>query len=145
MSKFARKSPAKPQSVKPTYYAVLGLQPGCTDADVHRAFRVLAVNVHPDSLLQLAKNRKIHLQCAFEGARPDVCPVCKAAQKLREYTEAFAVLKTAKMRKLYDAQQRAVNGPCERCGGSGRLTVGFSKTKNCGECNGSGQKTKAKD
>ena len=62
------------------YYAVLGVSPNASDADIKKAYRKLAQKHHPDS------------------NRDDP----KAEEKFKEISQAYDVLKDPKKRKQYD-------------------------------------------
>ena len=61
------------------YYEVLGVERGATDADIKRAFRALARELHPDV-----------------SAAPD------AEHRFREVAEAYEVLSDREQREIYD-------------------------------------------
>ena len=67
-------------SGKRDYYEILGVDRGAEKSDIKRAYRKLAIKHHPD------KN-------------PDDAT---AAEKFREATEAYEVLKDAQKRAQYD-------------------------------------------
>src|ERR687895_2660459 len=62
------------------YYAVLGVSPNASDADIKKAYRKLAQKHHPDS------------------NRDDP----KADEKFKEISQAYDVLKDSKKRQQYD-------------------------------------------
>lgn len=71
------------------YYQLLEVEPGATAVDVRTAYHALARRFHPDRLRQ-------------EG--PDA--VCEAERVAKRVSEAYAVLRDPRRRKVYD-QQRA--------------------------------------
>ena len=67
-----------------SYYEILGVERGATDADIKRAFRRLAQQYHPD-----------------------VSSEESAAEKFKEINEAYQVLSDPKRRQIYDVVGRA--------------------------------------
>jgi curved DNA-binding protein CbpA len=70
------------------YYAILGLTPAATLADIKRAYRRLARQHHPDT-----------------NTSPD------AARRFRQITEAYEVLSDPARRKAYDQTRLPAPGP----------------------------------
>jgi curved DNA-binding protein CbpA len=70
------------------YYAILGLTPSATLAEIKRAYRRLARQHHPDT-----------------NANPDV------AKRFRQITEAYEVLSDPARRKAYDQTRPPAPGP----------------------------------
>jgi hypothetical protein len=70
------------------YYAILGLTPAATLADIKRAYRRLARQHHPDT-----------------NKNPD------AARRFRQITEAYEVLSDPARRKAYDQTRPLAPGP----------------------------------
>jgi hypothetical protein len=67
------------------YYAVLGVEPGASDAEIERAFRSRVIAIHPDR---------------FVG---DPHAQERAAANLRQLNQAIAVLRDPLARARYDA------------------------------------------
>lgn len=67
------------ESKKKDYYGILGIAKGCSDADLKKAYRALAMKYHPD------KNRN-----KSEAEQAD------AEKKFKEITEAYGVLSDPK-------------------------------------------------
>lgn len=80
-------------SKKKDYYGALGIQKGCSDADLKKAYRTLAMKYHPD------KNRN-----KSEAEQTD------AEKKFKEITEAYGVLSDPKKKELYDSGQMEYDG-----------------------------------
>ncbi|HPF69671.1 MAG TPA: molecular chaperone DnaJ [Candidatus Krumholzibacteria bacterium] len=93
-------------AAKRDYYEVLGIAKGADDGEIKRAYRKLAIQYHPD------KN-------------PDDP---SAAEKFREATEAYEVLKDAQKRAQYDRFGHA--GPESAFGGGGFGGGGFNVDLN---------------
>lgn len=75
----------------PSYYELLDVAPGASDADVKRAYRRLALEHHPDRTLSHISDRRI------------------AELRFRLINEAYAHLKTKERRDLYDHTLRGRN------------------------------------
>jgi molecular chaperone DnaJ len=82
-----------------SYYEILGVERGATDADIKRAFRRLAQQYHPD-----------------------VSSEESAAEKFKEINEAYQVLSDPKRRQIYDMVGRAGLGDL---GGGSPFAEGF--------------------
>ena len=67
------------------YYLILGLSPNCTDTEIRKQYRKLAMKYHPD--------RNINNRAAEE--------------KFKEIAEAYAILIDSKKRQKLDILQRA--------------------------------------
>jgi len=78
-----------------TYYEILGIERGATDADIKRAFRKLAQQWHPDV-----------------SADPD------AHDKFKEINEAYQVLSDPQRRQIYDVVGKSGLGADFGAGGS---------------------------
>lgn len=93
------------------YYAILQLPKGCTDAEIKKAYRKLAMKWHPD------KN-------------PDKAE--EAANKFQEIGEAFDVLSDPQKRAIYEqyGYDGLVNGIPEPAGGS---SAGYQYGGNAAE------------
>src|SRR5258708_12458072 len=85
-------------STKRDYYEVLSVSRGCSDDDIKKAYRRLAMQFHPD-----------------RNNAPE------ATERFKEATEAYQVLSDAEKRSAYDRYGHAA---FERSGGAG--TVDFS-------------------
>ena len=70
------------------YYKILGLEQGCSDDDIRKNYRKLAMQYHPDR-------------------NPDDL---EAEEKFKEIAEAYGVLTDPKKRKQYDAYHRMGGG-----------------------------------
>src|SRR5947199_260502 len=68
-----------PRTTKRDYYEVLGVARGCSDDDVKKAYRRLALQFHPD-----------------RNKAPE------ATERFKEATEAYQVLSDAEKRSMYD-------------------------------------------
>ena len=91
------------ESKKKDYYGALGLVKGCSDADLKKAYRTLAMKYHPD------KNRN-----KSEAEQTD------AEKKFKEITEAYGVLSDPKKKEMYDSGQMEYDGdPGAGMGGMG--------------------------
>ncbi|HPD71097.1 MAG TPA: molecular chaperone DnaJ [Candidatus Krumholzibacteria bacterium] len=75
-------------AIKRDYYEILGIEKDAAEAEIKKAYRKLAVKYHPD------RNKE----------DPD------AAEKFREATEAYEVLKDAEKRAQYDRFGHAAEG-----------------------------------
>lgn len=94
------------ESKKKDYYGCLGLAKGCSDADLKKAYRQLAMKYHPD------KNRS-----KSEAEQAD------AEKKFKEITEAYGVLSDPKKKEMYDSGQMEYDGdPGSGFGGMGGFT-----------------------
>src|SRR5918997_1216017 len=91
-------------------YEVLGVERGASDADIKKAFRRLARELHPD-----------------------VSQATDAQERFREVATAYEVLSNAETRRL-DIE---VAAPCERCGGNGAEPG--TGTVACPTCGGHGR------
>src|SRR3954454_22607772 len=87
-----------PRTTKRDYYEVLGVARACTDDDIKKAYRRLALQYHPD-----------------RNSAPE------ATERFKEATEAYQVLSDTEKRGMYD---RYGHSAFERNGGAG--TVDFS-------------------
>src|SRR5437868_14382014 len=85
-------------TTKRDYYEVLGLARTCSDDDIKKAYRRLALQFHPD-----------------RNQAPE------ATERFKEATEAYQVLSDAEKRGMYDRYGHAA---FERGGGAG--SVDFS-------------------
>jgi molecular chaperone DnaJ len=83
-----------------SYYEILGIERGATEADIKRAFRRLAQQFHPD-----------------------VSSDESASEKFKEINEAYQVLSDPKRRQVYDVVGRAGLG--DLGGASSPFTEGF--------------------
>src|SRR5687768_1188491 len=79
------------------YYAVLGVAKGATQAEISKAYRKLARDLHPD-------------------ARPNDA---EGESRFKEVSEAYSVLNNAEKRKEYDQVRDMVGAGAFRGGGSG--------------------------
>ena len=96
------------ESKKKDYYGALGIAKGCSDADLKKAYRTLAMKYHPD------KNRN-----KSEAEQAD------AEKKFKEITEAYGVLSDPKKKELYDSGQMEYDGdPGAGMGGMGGFSSG---------------------
>lgn len=97
-------------------YAVLGVSPGATDEEIHRAYRALALKYHPD------KN----------ADSTDFCRI----------TEAHGKIKHEQGRADYDRMLHLTLDACPACDGSGLAWINTSFTtrifKECDSCDGKG-------
>lgn len=89
-------------------YQILGVRPGATLSQVHRAYKRLVLRHHPDRTA---------------GDPESLTVFCEA-------TEAYATLKRAFA--LREAQRNL--GPCPKCGRFGPLFVAFGGRRYCGDC-----------
>jgi molecular chaperone DnaJ len=87
-----------PRTTKRDYYEVLGVARNCSDDDIKKAYRRLALQYHPD-----------------RNSAPE------ATERFKEATEAYQVLSDSEKRGMYD---RYGHGAFERNGGVG--SVDFS-------------------
>jgi molecular chaperone DnaJ len=87
-----------PRTTKRDYYEVLGVARACTDDDIKKAYRRLALQYHPD-----------------RNSAPE------ATERFKEATEAYQILSDTEKRGMYD---RYGHSAFERNGGAG--TVDFS-------------------
>ncbi|KAG0538385.1 hypothetical protein BDA96_03G231500 [Sorghum bicolor] len=71
-----------------SYYAVLGVQPGATAAEIRAAYHRLAMRWHPDKIA---------------GGRVDASRAEEAKIRFQQIHEAYQVLSDDKRRALYDA------------------------------------------
>lgn len=71
-----------------SYYAVLGVQPGATAAEIRAAYHRLAMRWHPDKIA---------------GGRVDPTRAAEAKSRFQQIHEAYQVLSDDKRRALYDA------------------------------------------
>jgi len=78
-----------PSINKQTHYEILGVARDATTEDIKRAFRKLARQNHPDTLMHLSETAPNKV--AAEG-------------KMRQLTQAFEVLSDAEKRRNYDAK-----------------------------------------
>jgi molecular chaperone DnaJ len=76
-------------AIKRDYYEILGLDKSATEGEIKKAYRKLAVKYHPD------RNKE----------DPD------AAEKFREATEAYEVLRDGEKRRQYDQFGHQPEGP----------------------------------
>jgi curved DNA-binding protein CbpA len=76
---------------QPDYYALLGLSPAVTSAEIKRRYRELARQYHPD-----------------------VNPSPEAAQKIKQINEAYHILSDPDRRNLYDADRMLQKQRAER-------------------------------
>lgn len=101
------------------YYAVLGVPPASTHAQVKARYRDLARTMHPD------------LYLGDEGAAT-----------FSAITEAGSVLCDAERRREYDARLALLMDPCPKCKGRGCHYIQMSftdvETIRCKECKGEG-------
>ena len=76
------------------YYELLGLDKKCSDVDIKKAYRKLAIKYHPDKSPEDKKD--------------------EYTEKFKQITEAYEVLKDDKKRNLYDKfGKEAVNGSAQ--------------------------------
>jgi len=87
-------------------YELLGVQRGATDAEIKKAFRKLARELHPDV-----------------SQEPD------APERFKEVAQAYEVLSNAETRRLYDQYGHAGLRRGERSGGRSRLEQAHRKTR----------------
>lgn len=73
-----------------SYYAVLGVQPGATAAEIRAAYHRLAMRWHPDKI-------------ASGGGGADPARAEEAKSRFQQIHEAYQVLSDDKRRALYDA------------------------------------------
>src|SRR5438128_9898185 len=85
-------------STKRDYYEVLSVSRNCSDDDIKKAYRRLALQFHPD-----------------RNNAPE------ATERVKEATEAYQVLSDAEKRSAYDRYGHAA---LERSGGAGRVDFG---------------------
>lgn len=104
-----------------THYRMMGLDRGCTAAELLAKWRELSRTMHPDRL----------------GCTPE------ANAAFAEVTAAYAVLSDASRRKAYDASLNLLTEPCPKCRGEGRVwkQKGFTGrvASMCKACGGSGR------
>ena len=90
-----------------THYDVLGLPASkdVTEAQIKAAFRRRALELHPDTLRgSSAATRDEHVEGGFDGGE-DAPPISRGgdeADSFRRIQEAYAVLRDARSRRLYD-------------------------------------------
>ena len=92
------------QNEKNAHYQVLGVPPSATDTQIKKAYRKLALRLHPDKI-----NRHGHS-----------CTTADAAESFKVATEAYDTLKDAARRGEYDLSQNDIvaswsdegNGDC---------------------------------
>jgi|HubBroStandDraft_4_1064222.scaffolds.fasta_scaffold00021_76 DnaJ-class molecular chaperone len=107
---------------EPTLYAVLQSPPGATREELHEAYLKLAFD----------------LRHVVESTTPT--PE-KDAQRFREITGAWGVLKDSKARRQYDAKLKLAGNQCTNCEGTGRKwTFATRREELCKVCKGTGQK-----
>ena len=98
------------------HYAVLGMPPASTLAELKDRYRHLARKAHPD--------------------------MGGDAEQFTAITEAGQTLTEKGRRSSYDDMLRLLNRPCEKCDGRGVLYVQVSFTntiaQRCAACNGEG-------
>ncbi|KAJ1284227.1 hypothetical protein BS78_03G188900 [Paspalum vaginatum] len=84
-----RRMPPQPQPHRQaSYYAVLGVQPGASAAEIRAAYHRLAMRWHPDKIA---------------GGRVDPARAEEAKTRFQQIQEAYQVLSDEKRRALYDA------------------------------------------
>lgn len=78
----------QPQPHRQSYYAVLGVRPGASAAEIRAAYHRLAIRWHPDKVA---------------GGRVDPARAEEAKTRFQQIHEAYQVLSDGKRRALYDA------------------------------------------
>jgi DnaJ-class molecular chaperone len=112
----------------PTHYQVLGISPSATAAEIHQHYKELALRHHPD---------RYWLNSPEYDAATD---------RFARITEAYGVLRNAKLRAAYDARLKLLGLTCPACEGLGTVTLAAKtlrattrRTQVCGACNGTGR------
>lgn len=104
-----------------TFYEVLGLDKGATDAEIKTKWRELSRQLHPDRL----------------GGTEE------ANEAFASVSQAYVVLSDPKKRKAYDAGLAVTTQACYMCKGEGRVykQKGFTGrvASPCPKCKGSGR------
>ncbi|KAJ7546862.1 hypothetical protein O6H91_08G057800 [Diphasiastrum complanatum] len=91
------------------YYRILGLRSDASSEDIKKAFRELALKLHPDRHANSSKK----LQQEFSG-------------RFKQVSEAYEVLSDAKKRAVYNREGRAaLRNNQQGYGGSSRSAHGF--------------------
>ena len=83
----------------PTPYEVLGVDDNASDEDIKKAFRKLALRLHPDKLSGASEEQR-----------------AAAERKFKEVNGAYSVLSDAKRRAAYDSYGDAALDDLLRCG-----------------------------
>ena len=67
------------------FYEILGVSKGCSDEDLKKAYKKMALKWHPDRWAQKSEAEQK-----------------TASEKFKEIAEAYSVLSDAKKRQIYD-------------------------------------------
>lgn len=115
-------------------FELLGLKKGATEVDVKRAYRTLAMNVHPDRAGEgtFSTTRMQELNLAYERALEEVLAPKMAKCVCRGFTRN-------PLCKAHEDQQASPTSeePCSECNGTTRVKQqqGFSVTYiDCPKC-----------
>lgn len=111
-----------PNMREPTLYKLIGIPPGATLEAIHHEWRLWAVALHPDT----------HPSQSTEDA-----------ERWKQINLAYATLKDAERRTVYDATLRIMGRlNCDICQGTG-LRVRYKKLvrtlQTCEVCKGDGE------
>lgn len=85
------------------YYQILGVLPGCTQAEIKKAYRLLAVQYHPDKNAGNADSE----------------------ERFKEISESYIVLGDAAKRNAYDAKNGHATASKSRVSPSGHTPTGI--------------------
>lgn len=126
-----------------TYYRVLGVHRGSTQAEIEEAWKKLSRETHPD----------VHHAKQSEEDRE------RQTIAFKRVSEAYNVLKDRKLRALYDRLLEITGDPCPQCKGAGRImqlrnrpsmrdmaagvTAPEASALACDRCQGSGRLKRA--